>query len=61
GTITVDSALQAIAAALGSNLLVKSVLAFTSGGHRFGLGFLAAMVLPTVVFAVVMTIVVTMG
>ncbi|AMY24153.1 hypothetical protein A3Q41_02862 [Rhodococcoides fascians] len=61
GTITVDSALQAIAAALGSNLLVKSVLAFTSGGHRFGLGFLAAMVLPTVVFAVVMTFVVTMG
>lgn len=61
GTITVDSALQAIAAALGSNLLVKSVLAFTSGGHRFGLGFLAAMALPTVVFAVVMTIVVTMG
>ncbi|MBY4207983.1 MgtC/SapB family protein [Rhodococcus fascians] len=61
GTITVDSALQAIAAALGSNLLVKSVLAFTSGGHRFGLGFLAAMALPTVVFAVVMTFVVTMG
>ncbi|WP_371832003.1 MgtC/SapB family protein [Rhodococcoides fascians] len=61
GTITVDSALQAIAAALGSNLLVKSVLAFTSGEHRFGLGFLAAMVLPTVVFAVVMTFVVTMG
>ncbi|MCZ4563832.1 DUF4010 domain-containing protein [Rhodococcus sp. IEGM 1401] len=61
GTITVDSALQAIAAALGTNLLVKSVLAFTSGGRRFGLGFLAGMAVPTVVFAVAMTIVVTVG
>lgn len=61
GTITVDSALQAIAAALGSNLLVKSVLAFTLGGRHFGLGFVAGMALPTVVFSVAMTLVVTMG
>ncbi|WP_347402318.1 DUF4010 domain-containing protein [Rhodococcoides fascians] len=61
GTITVDSALLAIAAALGSNLLVKSVLAFTSGGRRFGLGFLAGMAVPTMVFAVAMTMVVTVG
>lgn len=59
GTITVDSAVQAVAAALGSNLLVKSVLAFTSGGRRFGLGFVAGMAVPTVVFAAAMTVVVT--
>ena len=42
GDITVDTALSAIAAALGSNLLVKIVLAFTAGGRRFGMGFLRA-------------------
>lgn len=54
GDITVDVALAAIAAALGSNLLVKIVLAFTSGGRRFGLGFLAGMAAPTVVFGALM-------
>ena len=44
---------------LGSNLLVKSVLAFTAGGRRFGLGFLAGTALPAVVFALTMTIAVT--
>ncbi|MEZ0350919.1 MgtC/SapB family protein [Mycobacterium sp. pR1184] len=52
GDIAVDTALFAVAAALGSNLLVKTVLAFTAGGRRFGLGFLAAMAAPAVVFGV---------
>ena len=43
GDITVDTALISVAAALGSNLIVKTVLAFTAGGRRFGIGFLAAM------------------
>ena len=51
GDITSNSALLAIAAALGSNLIVKAVLAFTAGGRRFGLGFLLGMIAPTVVFA----------
>lgn len=59
GDVTVDAALIAIAAALGSNLLVKGVLAFTSGGRRFGLAFLAGMAAPTVVFGVALTLVVT--
>lgn len=59
GDVTVDIALVAIAAALGSNLLVKTVLAFTAGGRRFGLGFLAAMALPAVVFGVALTAAVT--
>ncbi|MCV7218761.1 MgtC/SapB family protein [Mycobacterium crocinum] len=50
GDITVDTALIAIAAALGSNLLVKIVLAFTAGGRRFGLGFLAGIAGPAIVF-----------
>jgi hypothetical protein len=49
--------LVSIAAALGSNLLVKCALAFSSGGRRFGLAFMAGMAAPTVVFAAVMTIV----
>jgi uncharacterized membrane protein (DUF4010 family) len=53
--ITVDTALFAIAAALGSNLLVKTVLAFTAGGRRFGLGFLAGTALPAIVFGVAIT------
>lgn len=53
GDITVDTALLAISAALGSNLLVKCVLAFTAGSRRFGLGFLAGMAAPTAVFAAV--------
>jgi uncharacterized membrane protein (DUF4010 family) len=55
GDITVDTALVAVAAALGSNLLVKTVLAFTAGGRRFGLGFLAAMAVPVLVFGVALT------
>lgn len=56
GDITVGAALASIAAALGSNLLVKIGLAFTSGGRRFGLGFLAGIAGPSVVFAVAMTL-----
>lgn len=54
-----NTALVAIAAALGSNLIVKCVLAFVAGGRRFGLGPLAGMAAPAVVCAVVMTVVVT--
>ena len=54
GDITVDTALVAIAAALGSNLIVKIVLAFTAGGRRFGLGFLSCMAGPAIVFGVAM-------
>lgn len=56
GDITVDTALVAIAAALGSNLLVKIVLAFAAGGRRFGLGFLACTAVPAVVYGVVLTV-----
>jgi uncharacterized membrane protein (DUF4010 family) len=55
GDTTVDTALVAIAAALGSNLLVKTVLAFTAGGRRFGLGFLAGTTLPAIAFGVALT------
>ena len=51
----VNTALVAIAAALGSNLIVKTALAFGAGGRRFGLGFLAAMAAPTVVFGLALT------
>ncbi|MGX9670669.1 MgtC/SapB family protein [Mycobacterium sp. HM-7] len=56
GDITVDTALIAVAAALGSNLIVKTVLAFTAGGRRFGLRFLAGMTPPAVVFGVVLAL-----
>ncbi len=56
GAITVDTALVAVAAALGSNLIVKTVLAFTAGGRRFGLRFLAGMTPPAVVFGVVLAL-----
>lgn len=59
GDVTVDTALVAIAAALGSNLLVKTVLAFTAGGRRFGLGFLAATAAAALVFGVALTVAVT--
>ena len=61
GDITVDTALAAIAAALGSNLLVKIVLAFTAGGRRFGMGFTAGMAAPAVVFGAALTLVVVLG
>lgn len=54
GTVTVDTALVAIAAALGSNLLVKIVLAFTAGGRQFGLRFVAGMAVPALVFGIVL-------
>ena len=54
-TFTVNTALAAIAAALGSNLLVKIVLAFSAGSRRFGLGFVAGMAAPALVFAGVLT------
>ena len=56
GDIGVGTALVAIAAALGSNLVVKCLLAFTAGGRRFGLGFLAGMALPAAVFAAAVTV-----
>lgn len=55
GDITVATALLAIAAALGSNLIVKCLLAFTAGGRRFLLGFLGGVAIPSVVFAAVLT------
>ncbi|BBY01617.1 MgtC/SapB family protein [Mycobacterium seoulense] len=59
GDVTVDTSLVAIAAALGSNLLVKTVLAFTAGGRRFGLAFLAATAAAALVFGVALTAAVT--
>ena len=61
GDITTNTALLAIAAALGSNLIVKTILAFTAGGRRFGTGFVAGMAFPTAVFAAAMTLAVTTG
>ena len=61
GDITVDTALVAIAAALGSNLIVKCVLALAAGGRRFGLAFLAGMAVPAAVFGAVMAAVVILG
>jgi uncharacterized membrane protein (DUF4010 family) len=60
GAITVDTALVSVAAALGSNLIVKIVLAFTAGGRRFGVGFLAGMAVPTLVFGASMAMAVNM-
>ena len=61
GDITVDTALISVAAALGSNLIVKTVLAFTAGGRRFGIGFLAAMAVPSLVFGAALTAAVVYG
>jgi len=61
GDITVDTALVSIAAALGSNLLVKIVLAFTAGGRRFGVGFLTGMAVPSVVFGIALSVAVIHG
>ncbi|MCW1958047.1 MAG: hypothetical protein KIH64_005785, partial [Mycobacterium sp.] len=54
GDIAVTTALGAISAALGSNLLTKTALAFSAGGRRFGLGFVAGMAAPTLVFSAAM-------
>lgn len=56
GDITIATALAAIGAALGSNLLVKIALAFTAGGRRFGLGFTAGMAAPAAVFAALLVV-----
>ncbi|WP_026356664.1 DUF4010 domain-containing protein [Mycobacterium sp. 141] len=61
GDVAVNATLVAIAAALGSNLLVKAALAFATGGHRFGLAFLAAIAAPTAVFAAALTLTVALG
>ena len=61
GAITVDTALVAIGAALGSNLLVKCSLAFAGGGRRFGLAFLAGVAVPVAVFAAALTVAVKLG
>lgn len=61
GDIAVDTALISVAAALGSNLIVKTVLAFTAGGRRFGIGFLAAMAVPSLVFGAALTAAVVYG
>ncbi|KMO82708.1 hypothetical protein MCHUDSM44219_01540 [Mycolicibacterium chubuense] len=45
GDVTADTALIAIGAALGSNLLVKAILAFVAGGRTFGLRFIAGIAL----------------
>ncbi|KRE33677.1 hypothetical protein ASG82_21615 [Mycobacterium sp. Soil538] len=60
GDVTADTALVAIAAALGSNLLVKTILAFVAGGRRFGLRFIAGMATPAVVFGLVLTAAISM-
>ncbi len=59
GDITVGTALVAVGVALGSNLLVKIVLAFAAGGRRFGFGFLVGMVLPAAVFGLALAAAVT--
>ncbi|MGV1088119.1 MAG: MgtC/SapB family protein [Mycobacterium sp.] len=56
GDITVKTALLAISAALGSNLIVKCVLALAAGGRRFLIGFIAGMAVPTLVFAAAITV-----
>lgn len=61
GAITVDTALVAIAAALGSNLIVKCLLALTAGGRRFGLAFLAGMAAPAAVFGIAIAFAVAAG
>lgn len=55
GGISTDTAVLAVSAALGSNLLVKCLLALVAGGRRFGAGFIAGMALPTLVYGGVLT------
>lgn len=59
GDITTTTALLAVAAAFGSNLIVKIVLAFTAGGRRFGMGFSAGIAAPAAIFAAAITLAVT--
>lgn len=60
GDVTADTALIAIGAALGSNLLVKAILAFVAGGRTFGLRFVAGMAPPAIVFGLVLTATISM-
>ncbi|MBI5340930.1 MAG: MgtC/SapB family protein [Mycolicibacterium rufum] len=60
GDVTADTALIAIGAALGSNLLAKAILAFVAGGRRFGLRFIAGMAPPAIVFGLVLTATISM-
>ncbi|ORA44458.1 hypothetical protein BST22_25265 [Mycolicibacterium chubuense] len=60
GDVTADTALIAIGAALGSNLLVKAILAFVAGGRTFGLRFIAGMAPPAIVFGLVLTATISM-
>ncbi len=61
GDISVDTALISVGAALGSNLIVKTVLAFTAGGRRFGFGFLTAIAVPSLVFGAALAMAVIGG
>ncbi len=61
GDIATGTALVAIAAAIGSNLLLKIGLAFVSGGRLFGLGFLAGMAGPALVFGIVLAVTIATG
>jgi uncharacterized membrane protein (DUF4010 family) len=56
GDLSVSTAVLSCAAALGTNLLVKVVLAFGAGGRRFGLAFLAAIAAPTIIFGVTLAL-----
>jgi uncharacterized membrane protein (DUF4010 family) len=60
GDVTADTALIAIGAALGSNLLVKAILAFVAGGRTFGLRFIAGMAPPAIVFGLVLSATISM-
>lgn len=61
GDIPADTALLGIAAALGSNLLVKIGLAFAAGGRGFGLAFLGGMAAPTVAFGLALAAALAVG
>jgi uncharacterized membrane protein (DUF4010 family) len=55
GQIPVSTAVLAIAAALGTNTVLKLVLAMAAGGWLVGLRYAALMVVPVVAFAVPLT------
>ncbi|MCB0924373.1 MAG: MgtC/SapB family protein [Mycobacterium sp.] len=61
GDITVETAVLAVSAAMGSNLLVKFLLAGVAGGRRFASGFVAGMALPALVYGAVLTAMIVLG
>lgn len=61
GDITVETAVLAVSAAMGSNLLVKFLLAGAAGGRRFASGFVAGMALPALVYGAVLTAMIVLG